>query len=173
MGDGRDKRNVPSEMSTFWFSLLLHTYRYLLQFLNYIFYCTYIFEYIIKNIEDTIELQVKRLPVVNLTGKISKDDFDSSKPYIYILREGNSGGNYGLLLFTYDNFDSNPILQVTNASTFCKLTKQTTFTIYCSSTAPNKSYLCNKDDGNATDVYKLVCQPTEMNEEVQYTLTKL
>ena len=56
-------------------------------------------EYIIKNIEDTIELQVKRLPVVNLTGKISKDDFDSSKPYIYILREGNSGGNYGLLLF--------------------------------------------------------------------------
>ena len=126
---------------------------------------------------DTIDLKVGRLPVINLTGKISKDDFDSSKPYIYILREGYNTSS-GLLLFTYDNFDSDLILQVSdplvNFTGNCyKLTSRTTFTIYCSSTAPNESYLCNKDDGNATDVYSLVCEPTLYNKEVQYTLTKL
>lgn len=127
------------------------------------------------NISDTIELGVKRLPVINLTGRVSKSDFNSSKPYIYILRDGEAGG-YGLLLCKYADLDSDLILQVTdhNASgDYMKLTKKTSFTIYCSSTAPNESYLCDKNDGNATDVYRLVCQPTEMNEEVQYTLTKL
>ena len=128
------------------------------------------------DISDTIELGVKRLPVINLTGRVSKSDFNSSKPYIYILRDGDFG-DYGLLLCKYADLDSDLILQVTDrdasSGDYRKLTKQTSFTIYCSSTAPNKSYLCDKNDGNATDVYRLVCQPTEMNEEVKYTLTKL
>ena len=127
------------------------------------------------SISDTIELGVKRLPVINLAGKVSKSDFNSSKPYIYILRDGEAG-NYGLLLCKYADLDSDLILQVTdhNASgNYRKLTKQTSFTIYCSSTAPDVRYNCNLNDGNATGVYRLVCQPTEMNEEVQYTLTKL
>lgn len=129
------------------------------------------------SIRATIELGVKRLPVINLAGKVSKSDFDSSKPYIYIVRDDASDvDDNGLLLCNYNDLDSDLILQVTDSSgsfKYIKLTKQTSFTIYCSSTEPDESYLCSKKDGNATDVYKLVCQPTEMNEEVQYTLTKL
>lgn len=141
---------------------------------------TSIYLYSVENpknisISDTIELGVKRLPVINLTGRLLKSAFDSSKPYIYVIRDGVN--DYGLLLCKYTDLDSDLILQVTDDNTrygqYTKLTKQTGFTIYCSSTAPNDSYLCNKNDGNATDVYRLVCQPTEMNEEVHYTLTKL
>ena len=127
------------------------------------------------SISDTIELSVKRLPVINLAGKISKSDFDSSKPYIYILRD-DVNGSYGLQLCKYTDLDSDLILQVTDndvSGIYRKLTKQTSFTIYCSSTAPDTRYSCYINDGNATEVYRLVCQPTEMNEEVQYTLTKL
>lgn len=126
------------------------------------------------NISDTIELGVKRLPVINLTGRLLKSDFDSSKPYIYILKDNS--GIYGFLLCRYDELDSDLIFQGADSSGtghYRKLVKETGFTIYCSSTAPNESYSCDKNDGNATDVYRLVCQPTEMNEEVQYTLTKL
>lgn len=135
----------------------------------------------ITSIGDTIELSVKRLPVINLTGKISKSDFDSSKPYIYILRD-DVYDNSGLLLCRYDDLDSDLVLQVTDYSSlgnyfslggFRMLTKETGFTIFCSSTAPDQLYLCNKTDGNATDVYRLVCQPTDMNKEVEHTLTKL
>ena len=117
------------------------------------------------DISDTIELAVKRLPVINLTGKLLKSDFDSSKPYIYA-KKRNLGRNS--LLCNYDDLDSELILQVGS-----KLSIQTNFEIYCSSTAPDAQYKCNLTDGNATKVYDLVCQPTEMNEEVQYTLTKV
>ena len=122
------------------------------------------------NISDTIELAVKRLPVINLTGKLLKSDFDSSKPYIYIDRGTNC------LLCTYDDLDSDLIFQIVDESSsgeIQKLTKEVNYSIFCSSTAPDNRYSCNRNDGNATEVYKLVCQPTEMNEEVQYTLTKV
>lgn len=128
------------------------------------------------SIKDSIDISVKRLPVINLTGRLSKSDFDSSKPYIYILRDGDIGSSRGLLLCRYNELDSDLILQVTDnygSGQYKRLTEPTSFTIYCSSTEPDNSYSCNKNDGNATDVYRLVCQPTEMNEEVQYTLTKL
>lgn len=136
-------------------------------------------EHILGNIsiEDNIDIRVKRLPVINLAGKVSKSDFDSSKPYIYIVRDdADVYSDYGLLLCKYADLDSDLILQATDyagSGIYRKLTKQTSFTIYCSSSEPNESYLCDKNDGNATEVYKLVCQPTEMNEEVQYTLTKV
>ena len=129
----------------------------------------------ISNISDTIELGVKRLPVINLTGRLLKSDFDSSKPYIYIIRD-DAINSYGLLLCMHHELDSDLILQGSDSSGYAKykkLTKETSFTIFCSSTGGDKVFKCDKNDGNATDVYKLVCQPTEMNEEVQYTLTKL
>ena len=124
------------------------------------------------SVKDSINIGIKRLPVINLTGRISKSDFDSSKPYIYISRDGSSG----LQLCNYTDLDSDLVFQVTDSSgsyKYRKLTKEIGFTIFCSATAPNEDYLCDKNDGNATDVYRLVCQPTEMNEEVQCTLTKL
>lgn len=127
------------------------------------------------SIENTIDLSVKRLPVINLTGKVSKSDFDSSKTFIYIIREDITTG-YGVLLCKYADLDSDLILQCadnTGSYNYRKLSKETSFIIYSSSTEPNDSWMCNKNDGNATDVYKLVCQPTEMNKEVKYTLTKL
>ena len=128
------------------------------------------------SIPDNLELSVKRLPVINLTGKLLKSDFDSSKPYIYILRDNSVYKNKGLLLCKYDDLDSGLILQVADdrsSGDRRKVTSQISFTIYCSSTEHNEFYLCNKNDGNSVSVYRLVCQPTEMNEEVQYELTKL
>lgn len=125
------------------------------------------------NISDTIELAVKRLPVINLTGKLLKSDFDSSKPYIYV-RKGTWTNI--CLLCNYDDLDSDLIFHIvdyTGNYIYQKLTKQTNISIYCSSTAPDLKYLSNLNDGNATKVYELVCKPTEMNEEVQYTLTKV
>ena len=124
------------------------------------------------SIKDSINIGIKRLPVINLNGRISKSDFDSSKPYIYISRDNSSG----LQLCNYTDLDSDLVFQVTDSSgsyKYRKLTKEISFTIFCSSTEPDSNYLCDKNDGNATDVYRLVCKPTEMNEEVQYTLTKL
>lgn len=117
------------------------------------------------NVSDTIDLAVKRLPVINLTGKLLKSDFDSSKPYIYVKIRNASKNS---LFCNYDDLDSELISQVGD-----KLTIKTNFEIYCSSTAPDAYYYCNLDDGNATKVYDLVCEPTEMNEEIQYTLTKV
>lgn len=126
------------------------------------------------SIKDSIDISVKRLPVINLTGRLLKSDFDSSKPYIYILRDDTD--DYGVQLCNYTDLDSDLVFQVTDnygSGKYKRLTEQTSFTIYCSSTGPDENYSCNKNDGNVTDVYRLVCQPTEMNEEVQYTLTKL
>lgn len=121
------------------------------------------------NINDTIELAVKRLPVINLTGRLLKSDFDSSKPYIYI------GSTTNCFICNYDDLDSDLIFQIvdkSNSSEAQKLTKKTNIPIFCSSTAPNDKYSCIRNDGNATEVYMLCCEPTEMNEEVQYTLIK-
>ena len=118
------------------------------------------------DISDTIDLAVKRLPVINLTEIFVKPDFDSSKPYIYA-RNIKWGMGRNSLICNYDDLNSEIILQVGT-----KLSKQTVFEIYCSSTAPDDSYSCNLDDGNAIKKYDLICQPTEMNEEVQYKLTR-
>ena len=118
-------------------------------------------------INDTIDLAVKRLPVINLTGKLLKSDFDSSKTYIYVKKK-SSGMNINSLLCNYNDLDSELISQFG-----IKLSMETNLEIYCSSTAPDEQYKCDLNDGNAIKVYDLVCQPTEMNEEVQYTLTKV
>ena len=127
------------------------------------------------NISDTIELAVKRLPVINLTGKLLKSDFDSSKPYIYIVRDSDETNN-GLILCNYDDLDSNLVLQVTDKSNepgkFRELTMEASFTIFCSSTAPNDKYQCLRGD-NSVDIYKLVCNQAKMNGQVRYTLTKI
>ena len=127
------------------------------------------------NISDTIELAVKRLPVINLTGKLLKSDFDSSKPYIYIVRDSDETNN-GLILCNYDDLDSHLVLQVTDKSNepgkFRELTMEASFTIFCSSTAPNDKYQCLRGD-NSVDIYKLVCNQAKMNGQVRYTLTKI
>ena len=128
-------------------------------------------------LSDTVELGVKRLPLINLTGKLLKSDFDSSKPYIYIAKN-KVNSKFGTLLCMYDDLDSDLILQavdysMNNNSNYRKISVDTPFIIYCSSTAPDKSYKWNKDDANAIAVYSLHCSKTEMNEEVQYELTKM
>lgn len=126
------------------------------------------------SIKDSIDISVKRLPVINLTGRMSKSDFNSSKPYIYIVRDDS--GDYGLHLCNYNDLDSDLVFQVTDdhgTGKYKKLSEQTGFTIFCSSTEPDNNYSCNKNNINVTNIYRLVCNPTGMNEEVQYTLTKL
>ena len=127
------------------------------------------------SISDTIELGVKRLPVINL--RISKSDFDPNRPYIYAINNID-GYDYGagVLICEYNDLESESelILQVASSkNSYTNLTEEIRYTIFSTSTKPDKDYLCNKDDRNRVNVYRLICQPTEMNEDVQYTILKL
>ena len=126
-------------------------------------------------ISDNITLGVKALPMLDLRGKISKSDFDSSKPYIYIVRDSDKTNN-GLILCNYDDIDLNLVLHITDSfnepGKYRELTMEASFTIFCSSTAPNDKYQCIRNDASV-DIYKLVCDPAKMNGQVRYTLTKI
>lgn len=126
------------------------------------------------SISDTIELGVKRLPVINF--RILKSDFDLNRPYIYAINNTIGPDGYGVLLCEYNDLESETdlILQVaSNYSSYTNLAEDTNFTIFCTSTKPNEDYLCSITDRNVLKVYKLICLQTEMNEDVQYTIRKL
>ena len=119
--------------------------------------------------DNTLEIPVKRLPVVNLTGKLSKSRFDPNKPFIYIYITGGTGK--GVFLCMYDDLDSDLIFQV--AEHYMGLSSVIRFTIFCSATAPDEYFIKNINSVDDSQVYRLTCQPTEMNEDVLYDLRQL
>lgn len=122
--------------------------------------------------DNTLELPVKRLPVVNLTGKLSKSRFDPNKPYIYIFKnEGYEMPKHGVFLCEYKDLDSDLIFQV--ADNYRWLSEMTKFVIFCSAIKPNEDFLRGTDDTEFSYVYKLTCQSTEMNEDVLCGATPL
>lgn len=126
------------------------------------------------SIEDNaIDLPVKRLPVVNLTGRLSKSKFDSYKPYIYIFKtKGNSMPNHGVFLCEYKDLDSDLIFQV--ADNYRWLSEETEFIIFCSDIEVDyETSLISLVGMNVSPSYSLICQPTEMNEDVVYDITPL
>ena len=123
--------------------------------------------------DNTLEVPVKRLPVVNLTGRLSKSKFDSYKPYIYIFKpEGKDMPACGVFLCEYKDLDSDLIFQV--AENYRWLSERTEFIIFCSDIkVDSKTSLIILKGMTVSASYRLTCQPTEMNEDVVYDITPL
>lgn len=123
--------------------------------------------------DNTLEIQVKRLPVVNLTGKLSKSRFDPNKPYIYIFKtEGYEMPNHGVFLCEYKDLDSDLIFQV--ADNYRWLSERTEFVIFCSDIEVDyETSLISLEGMTISASYRLICQPTEMNEDVLCNVTPL
>ena len=127
----------------------------------------------IKEIGDSITIPVKRLPVLDLSGILDINDFDSTKEYIYVSGDPSPVGYY---LTKYSEFSNDIHLQVASSDTNpTSLDIERHLYIFCSSDAPapDDSGMCICNYSNSRTVYDITCKPTKMNEEVQYTLKKM
>ena len=128
----------------------------------------------IKEIGDSITIPVKRLPVLDLSGILNINDFDSTEEYIYV---SDTTGMAGYYLTKYSEFSNDIHLQVASSNTNpTSLDIERHLYIFCSSDAPapvDDSGLCIGNHSNSRIVYDITCKPTKMNEEVQYTLKKM
>lgn len=130
-------------------------------------------------VDNNINLPISRLPV--LMCAFNYEDFDETKPYIYATKYNEADGaieQNGVLISNYEELVAGrqPMLQVVGENGK-NITSNDSFTlrIFCSATlASSPDYtIYTGDIDDETYVYEITLSPTDLNEDVTHTYTKL